>query len=389
MKLRRDAPAVILGMVAFALSGLAYSANATFAAQMAGVESEKYALVRSIVEFNIQGAQDRALARAEMLADTVAVRDALATRDRERLLAETQPLFATQRDKYGLEQMQFVTPDNLSFLRVHKPDAFGDDLSTFRPIIVAANQTRANQKGISLTRTGPAIMGVVPIEDATGAPAGLIELGLDFGPVLDKLKSAYGFDSTFYVKEEPLRRIATSVDPAALDEHNRVGEYLKFHSTNWDLMKTLVGGDDLAKVDGEPIQYVRDSLGVPYGVVMVSLHNAAGDPIGIISASRNFSDTRGATGRATVNLVAGVLVGLIVVAGAVFVSIRGFLLRPVEALSAGLGALANGAPGPSVDSEGFCAELESLAEHYETLRKSAETARAAEAAGKPEPAGAA
>jgi len=149
MKLRRDAPAVILGMVAFALSGLAYSANATFAAQMAGVESEKYALVRSIVEFNIQGAQDRALARAEMLADTVAVRDALATRDRERLLAETQPLFATQRDKYGLEQMQFVTPDNLSFLRVHKPDAFGDDLSTFRPIIVAANQTRANQKGIS------------------------------------------------------------------------------------------------------------------------------------------------------------------------------------------------------------------------------------------------
>ena len=53
-----------------------------------------------------------------------------------------------------------------------------------------------------------------------------------------------------------------------------------------------------AKVDGEPIQYTRDSVGIAYGVVMVSLHNAAGDPIGIIAATRDFSGTRGAAGRA-------------------------------------------------------------------------------------------
>lgn len=369
MKLRRSAPALIMGTAIAVIAAIALSSNYMFAQQMSAIEVGQFDLMRAIVEFNLQGGQDRALARAEMLASSPEVRDAFAARDRERLLASTQALYQIQHEKYGADQLQFVGADNVSFLRVQKPEAFGDDLSSFRPIVVSVNQQRNVQKGISLSRSGPALMGVVPMFDAQGQHSGLVEMGLDFGPILDKLKAAYGFDCTFFVKEEPLRRISTGVDPSVLDEHNRVGEYLKFHSTNWGLMKGLVDADDLAKVDGEPIQYTRDSVGMAYGVVMVSLHNAAGDPIGIIAAARDFSGTRGAAGRAAVNQGAAALFALILLAGAVLIAIRGFLLRPVAALGEAMDALAQGNATLPLDASGYCEELEAAAASYETLRR--------------------
>jgi methyl-accepting chemotaxis protein len=212
-------------------------------------------------------------------------------------------------------------------------------------------------------------MGVVPMSDAQGQHTGLVEFGLEFGPILDKLKAAYGFDSTFYVREEPLRRISTSVDPAILDEHNRVGEYLKYHSTNWGLMKGLVDSGDLGLVNGEPIQYTRDSAGVSYGLVMVTLRNAAGTAIGVLAASRDFTASRGAAGRAVVSQIAAALFALIILAGAVLISIRGFLLRPVAALAEGMEALAQGKAAEPLDTSGYCEELETIAANYETLRK--------------------
>lgn len=371
MKLRRDAPALILGTGIVVVTAMAVFSFRSFAREMADVEEGQYALMRAIVDVNLEGGEDDALARAEILASLPAVREAFAARDRERLLQATRSMYQTQQDKFGLEELQFVTLDNVSFLRVHKPEAFGDDLSTFRAIVVQANQKRTAQKGISLTRTGPALVGVAPINDAAGKPTGLVELGLEFGPILDKLKAAYGFDCTFFVREEPLRQISTGVDPSLLDEHNRVGEYLKFHSTNWGVMKNLMSGRDLAKVDGEPVQYSRASLGIPYGLVLVSLHDSAGTPLGIIAAARDNSDLRDARGGDAVSQIAAALFAFLLLAGAVTLAIRGFLLRPVSALAEGMAALAQGKAAPPIDATGFCEELESLAASYESLRQAA------------------
>lgn len=117
-----------------------------------------------------------------MLASVLEIRDAFAARDRESLLASTQAPCQTQHNKYGLDQLQFVGADTVSCLRVYKPDAFGDDLSTFRPIVVAVNQAHTVQKGNSPSRSGPPLTGVVPMADAAGLNVGLVEFGLDSGP---------------------------------------------------------------------------------------------------------------------------------------------------------------------------------------------------------------
>jgi len=43
--------------------------------------------------------------------------------------------------KQGVLQMQFVFPDNVSFLRLHKPSSFGDDLTNVREDYKYVSQT--------------------------------------------------------------------------------------------------------------------------------------------------------------------------------------------------------------------------------------------------------
>ena len=211
-------------------------------------------------------------------------------------------------------------------------------------------------------------MGVVPVYSLDDKPLGIFEMGMDFAPILDKLKAAYSFDASFFVKERPLREIATNVSTEVLDEHNRVGEFLKFSSTNSTLVRTLVDASDLARVNGDPVQYTRAVSRVTYGVILVALRNAAGESLGIIATVSDFSATRAAAGRALVLQLAQGLLALVLLSGVVLVVIRGFLLRPLAALNQGFEQLRTGNTDPlSVPIEALCVELKDLATHYQRL----------------------
>ena len=211
-------------------------------------------------------------------------------------------------------------------------------------------------------------MGVVPVYDLENKPIGIFEMGMDFAPILDKLKASYAFDASFFVKERPLREIATNVSPEVLDEHNRVGEFLKYSSTNSVLVKSLVDADDLARVNGDPVQYMRTVSGASYGVILVALRNAAGESLGIIAAVGDFSATRSAAGRALVLQLAQGLLALVLLSGVVLVVLRGFLLRPLAALNRGFAQLqAGSSEPPAVPDAALCEELKTISAHYQRL----------------------
>ena len=94
--------------------------------------------------------------------------------------------------------------------------------------------------------------GAGPVSDLTGKVIGTFEIGIDIGPMLAGLKAAYGFDLAFFVEERILRQYANGVDPERLGEQNRVGRYIRFESTNTDLMAALANPDDLSVVS-EPV----------------------------------------------------------------------------------------------------------------------------------------
>ncbi len=76
----------------------------------------------------------------------------------------------------GYLQVQFLFPDNISFLRVHKPDRYGDDLSNTRYTFRYTNMTHLPISGFEQGRTEHGFRNVFPIFTKEGKYVGAYEL---------------------------------------------------------------------------------------------------------------------------------------------------------------------------------------------------------------------
>lgn len=369
MTFRRSAPAALIVAVIIVVVALTFATNRLFSGLTSSVETSQFQLMQSILETALRNTAGDALARADIIGSLPETRQAMAARDREKLLANYAGMFAIQKERRGVDQVQFHIPPATSLLRLHAPQRFGDDLTRFRPMVVAANQERAPRSGLAIAAGGPAIFGVTPVRDQQGNHVGSVEFGLDFGSLLDGLKAAYGLDFTFFVEEKPLREFATGLNPAILSDQNRVGRFVRYHTTNSALARELASDADISSVN-EPSRYTRTAQGAPYGVLLMPLRDNAGDSLGVIAVARDFSGSREAAGRTTVWQICLAVFAIVILAGIIIVVIRGFLVRPLEIVDQHFSALAAGEPAAAIeDTDKFCPEIRSLIDHYDQLRQ--------------------
>jgi methyl-accepting chemotaxis protein len=341
--------------------------NRLFADLTGSVEEGQFELMQSTVESKLRGAEAVAHSRAAMVASSPATQRLFAARDRAGLHAEHLAMWEIQHEQFGVLNMQFHIAPAISFLRMHNPDHFDDDLSGYRQQVVDVNADHAPRLGAYIGRSGPSLTAVVPVRGADGDWIGSFEVGFDFGPLLDDLKESFDLDATFLVLEEPMREIGTSLPPARLDDELRIGRYLQWYSTDWALAQELVTGADLARAR-EPITFTRTAGEVPYGVLVFPVRAGTGEPLGVIVVSRDFSDTRAAADRTFVwQLLLALVVSVLLVGGIILV-LRSFLLRPLRAVSARFAELSRGEPGEPIVTKGLPSELAELARHHERLR---------------------
>ena len=143
----------------------------------------------------------RAAAMSTVVAAMPATQDAMAKQDRNALTALFGPVFAATKSEYGVEQFQFHTAPATSFLRVHQPAKFGDDLSGFRKTVLVANQEHKVVVGLEGGVAGLGIRGVVPIAQG-GKQLGTVEFGLTFGQsFLDDFKANRHVDIAFHLAD--------------------------------------------------------------------------------------------------------------------------------------------------------------------------------------------
>ncbi|MET3998723.1 diguanylate cyclase [Marinobacterium sp. MBR-109] len=116
-----------------------------------------------------------------------------ASRLRQSLFDRVAPAWQQMQEQHALRQLHFHLPPAKSYLRVHAPDHFGDDLSSVRPIIVNTNHTGKPQTGFEIGRVYSGIRGVTPVwytrQDGSLAHTGALEAGASVDSVLTRLAS--------------------------------------------------------------------------------------------------------------------------------------------------------------------------------------------------------
>lgn len=142
----------------------------------------------------------------EILSDPK-IAEAFAKKDRKELLYLTMPIYKElkQHNEF-LSIMHFHTVDNRSFLRLQKPEIFGDNLEDIRPIIVKTNLVKTEQFGLEVGKHGVSYRVVFPVfhkEEYVGA----FELGLDIKYLISKLAVSNEYVPLFLIAKKAAKPI--------------------------------------------------------------------------------------------------------------------------------------------------------------------------------------
>ncbi|MFD2262728.1 cache domain-containing protein [Lacibacterium aquatile] len=361
MKFSKSAPAILITSIIVVVATISIISNIISHRMAASFEEGTFAMMSEIVQSKLREAENKAIASAEIIAAMPDVKRAFAAHDKAALVAATKDAYTIQEEKYGISQAQFHLAPATSFLRVHNPDRPAEDLSKYRQIVLEVNRTGAIRKGIEVTTSGIGIFGTLPMTDETGKATGSFEMALEFGPLLDETKKAYGFEMGLYIEESILRDTATSLKAEFYSDQNRVGKFIKFHATHEALMRTLVTSDTINITD--EATYLREAGDTPYGVLLQPVYNYAGKQIGVLAIAKNFSDTRSADGQAMILQALLGFISVVLLIGIVLMVVRGLLLRPLQALTARMEA------GESTeDLATVSTEVQQIADYYEQRR---------------------
>jgi methyl-accepting chemotaxis protein len=105
------------------------------------------------------------------------------------------------KPQFGIAQFQFHTPPAQSFLRLHRLEKYGDDLSAFRHTVVQTNQTQKPVTGIEVGRAGLGLRVVYPMFYQQ-QHVGSVEFGGAALTLVDSLKDLFNMEYAVGIKRE-------------------------------------------------------------------------------------------------------------------------------------------------------------------------------------------
>ena len=190
-----------------------------------------------------------AQAMATIISLTPEIQSDFAEQNRDALAARTLPIFKQLKQEFDVQQFQFHTSPATSFLRLHRPEKFGDDLSAIRKTIVETNTQKHSLSGLEYGVEGLGIRGLVPM-NYQGNHTGSVELGMSFGqPFFDNFKQAYQADIALLLPEgngfKPFGATFTPDTQAvselkAVMQGNKVSRKITLNNTSYALYRHAI-----------------------------------------------------------------------------------------------------------------------------------------------------
>ncbi|MDP1784564.1 MAG: cache domain-containing protein, partial [Sulfuricurvum sp.] len=200
------------------------------------------------------------------------VMEAMRSRDTHKLYELTLPRYTTLREENSnLIVMQFHAPDGKSILRMHRPEVFGDDIASRRPMLRTTHRTRMVHTGFEGGIEGIAYRIVVPLVEK-GKYRGALEFGIDPDYIISKLIHTTKMDTLFMLHESRM---------AAADIKKYPVRYNGYHFSHVSpYQQPLV--NEFINNNPEFNERIIDYKGKEYDVIHIHLSGSDGKPVGLL-----------------------------------------------------------------------------------------------------------
>ncbi len=166
-------------------------------------------------------------------------------------------------EQFGFRQLQFLFgPGAISFLRVHRPEKFGDQMGQVRSTVVVANAKQKNTTGFETGRSAAGLRGVTPVYAFDGATkkkvhVGSLEAGTSFSTMLALFHESRPWLNTSILLSQ--KHIQTNLSPSIFDKRSKENPIIKgFHieGTTSSKIKDFLARNDFSKITTNPGQYL-------------------------------------------------------------------------------------------------------------------------------------
>jgi methyl-accepting chemotaxis protein len=262
----------------------------------------------------------RAAAMSAVVASIPQVQEAMSRNDRAMLLSYFGAGFGELKKTYEVEQFQFHKAPAISFLRVHQPAKFGDDLASFRKTVVETNMQGKTVLGLEGGVAGIGIRGVVPIAHAD-KQVGSVEFGLSFGQqFFENFKKSRGVDTAFHLADKD--GFGTFGGTLGQQTFYADSEYKEAADGHFLLRKGELGTTPVAALLGPIVDFAGKSI----GAVEIVMDNSA--YVSSVSDAQFM-----ATAAAAVAILIACIAGL---------AISGSISRPIVTITEAMRKLAGG-----------------------------------------------
>ncbi len=298
--------------------------------------------------------QDKISARASqasnlalVIAGMPEVQRAFALRDRELLASITQPFFEKEQKRLQLAQFQFHTPPATSFLRLHKREKFGDDLSSFRHTVVLSNREKKVVSGPEKGVAGFGLRGVVPVF-FEGRHLGSVEFGGKLNDsLLTTIKSTHDMD---------LSIITTTTEGP---EYIATTQKKPISQQSAAITRSVINSQ-------EPVTDIEERNGTPVMTIYGPFCDYKNAVVGVLAISRDLTQTMEKIHFTLVTLALYSTGFMVVLLFVLYFIISGFINTPLNLLSghfeiAGQGDLSSRVTRKTND------EFGKLADNYNTF----------------------
>jgi len=150
----------------------------------------------------IEDRERSALSLAHQVAQSKAVQQAFARRDRSALVDLLLPSYLVLKNEFDVKQFHFHIEPATSFLRLHQIYRSGDEMASFRHTITRVEESERGLAGLERGVTGFGVRGVVPVYHQ-GSFIGTFEIGYSVErPFLESLSRRYNMDIALIVPKE-------------------------------------------------------------------------------------------------------------------------------------------------------------------------------------------
>ncbi|HEU4384419.1 MAG TPA: cache domain-containing protein [Anaeromyxobacteraceae bacterium] len=255
--------------------------------------------------------------------------------DRQRLLSAVRDLYVSNRARYGITHFYFIDREGTCYLRVHKPEQFGDTIA--RETFQRARATGATASGIELGKTAFALRVVTPyLRD--GRVIGYVEMGEEIDHFDTLVKQETGVDVAVlvdkrFLKEAEYRGVRRAAGQP--DDWDDLPDYALVSSTLRD--RKLVAESlppSAARLVDEP-EYLGTVASGQHRLAKGAfpLRDSARNQVGVVLVLTDVTEQANAERMALVTLVLVALVTLLFTFAVAAWFLRSQIIGPLVALS--------------------------------------------------------